>query len=179
MNVDCLLNSPYRFYFAIAGGGTGAIQTLTENGGASGVFIGAVIHYDFDELSQYIGYSPEKACSEHVAKSLAERAAWTVLCRVDNGKCIGIGATSVLSKRCGEHKIFVTVLSTNFQYTYKLTLKPFRARHIEERIASDFILWCVMKTLQLTNFSFIGSLHPDDSLEIVEQYRKTETSGYL
>lgn len=59
---------------AITGGGTGAIGHLLENGEASKWLNEVVVPYSRESLIDYLGYEPEKYCSEETARAMAMQA---------------------------------------------------------------------------------------------------------
>jgi len=53
--VENILKSKAKLYLSLTGGGFGSIPMLTENGGASSVFLGARIPYSSEELRTVVG----------------------------------------------------------------------------------------------------------------------------
>lgn len=98
--IECNRN----IYMAITGGGTRAISKLLENGGASGVFMGANIPYAELDLAVFIDTWVQrnvwKCCSEETAKNMADSA--LEKCKsmsiIDEHLNVGLGCTAVLSR---------------------------------------------------------------------------------
>lgn len=149
--INEMLASNRKLFISLTGGGSSCLQMLTENGGSSNMFLGAVIPYNDDELSFYIG-SHGKSVSREVALRLStvgyNRPIADTL--VDGVECVGIGSTASLVKagteREGrEHKAFIAVAVFNKDGITKrecveITLNEKRTRKQEEDIIAEAIL---------------------------------------
>jgi hypothetical protein len=121
-----------KLYFAITGGGTGAIYEFLRHGGASSVFLGSITPYSEKALTEFIDSEPIKTCSEGVAINMAHAAREAcIYLGATNTEAIGVGVTCSLAKstpeRAGrEHKAYITVGSKDFNSTQHLILKATR-----------------------------------------------------
>lgn len=151
--IEEMLQSKRKLFLAITGGGSGAITKLLENGGASDMFLGAIIPYCHRELTDIVG-STDKAVSSRVALLLStaayNRAIIDEFTAGPGRECVGIGATCSLAKtgkeREGrEHKVFIAVTimtsdSKEKRECVEVTLKTKRTRKEEEDVVSNLIL---------------------------------------
>jgi nicotinamide mononucleotide (NMN) deamidase PncC len=130
-----------KLYFAITGGGTGAIYEFLRHGGASDVFVGATIPYDSNHLDDFLGgwneTIPEKACSEETAEKLAYAAFKEAKVITTNpafsteNQAIGIGVTCSLAKATKEregreHNAYIAIRSKEFGFVKHLSPKSTR-----------------------------------------------------
>jgi len=150
-SIEEILKSNRKLYIAITGGGTSVIPTLLENGGASEIFLGAIVPYHPDELKDVIG-SFDKAVSKKTAMLLSltafNKRISDIL--VDNVECVGIGVTASLAKngaeRAGrEHKACIGVSIIKFDKSTKreyleIIFGEKRTRKEEEDILAELIL---------------------------------------
>lgn len=151
--IDEILTSKRKLFLAITGGGTAAIPLLLQNGGASDVFLGAIVPYCHKELMDVVG-STDKTVSERVALLLSgtayNRAIADDFTEGPGKECVGIGATSSLVKNTKEregreHKVYLAVsiietIGKSKQETVEVTLKANRTRKEEEDVVSNLIL---------------------------------------
>src|SRR5438128_4831503 len=80
---------------AITGGGTGAIAQLLRVPGGSRLLLEAIVPYDGQSLTAFLGFSPAHASSGETAVALAERARDRAAMFARAGTAIvGLGATA-------------------------------------------------------------------------------------
>ncbi len=82
-----------RIFLACTGGGAGAQQMIWRAPGCSEYFAGAVFPYGEDQIDDFLGFRPERFCSEDTAIDLAMAAymrAWN-----GTGAAYGVGLTAV------------------------------------------------------------------------------------
>jgi nicotinamide mononucleotide (NMN) deamidase PncC len=149
--IDEMLKSNKKLYLSITGGGSRAISMLLENGGASDMFLGAVVPYSHTELTDLVG-STDKAVCERTAMLLSLTAYNRNIADelIDGMSCVGVGATSSLVKADGEregreHKVHLYVsIITSEGHTNRecaeITLKDTRSRKDEEDVVANLIL---------------------------------------
>lgn len=88
-----------KFVLAITGGGTGALVSMLQDGGASKWLLEANVPYSKEAIIAYTGYKPEHFCSRDQALNLAVQSylrAHKYAKPDDATQLIGIGATSRL-----------------------------------------------------------------------------------
>lgn len=164
MIVDKILQSKNKLYLAIAGGGLSVLGTLTENGGAGHVFMGARTPYDFNDLVDIVG-NQHKAVSQKTAQLLSSYITKTPLSdslpKLEDNTyfCLGIGVTCSLVKRNErkgrEHRIILSTCeiyyeSNKYLDMIDITLVESRTRKQEEDLVANLILAMADCRLNLT-----------------------------
>lgn len=91
--INEIINGKNKFSLAITGGGTRAISYLLENGGASSVFLGALVPYANSMLKTYTYAKYEKAVSIDAARAMLD---WSRYGNTENH--YSISSTSSLAK---------------------------------------------------------------------------------
>lgn len=69
--VDKIQKLNKRLSLAITGGGSEVISDILKYGGSSKIFIDAYVPYSMNSMIDYIGYKPDKFCSEETARRMA------------------------------------------------------------------------------------------------------------
>lgn len=131
---------------AVTGGGSGAIAALLQTPGASSSVLAAVVPYSPLALQNWLGGTPDQACSERTARAMAmaafERA--RSFSSADPRKLLGIGVTaSLVSNRPkrGPHRIHAAWQSADTTTVFSVELsKGERSRAEEEQVATDLVL---------------------------------------
>lgn len=156
-------------YLSITGGGLGSVGMLTENGGASSVFVGASIPYNQEVLTSMVGPLAQ-AVTPKVARLLSlypfnQPFTFNFNEGEDGSEdcpdyCVSIGVTASLAKagveREGrEHKVYIHVGSFNtdeFKHleSIGIHLKDKRTRLEEETLLNKLILSLADCRLNLT-----------------------------
>jgi nicotinic acid mononucleotide adenylyltransferase len=143
--VDKINQSPYKAFFAIAGGGQSFIGDYCNISGASQTVIGAIIPYSQVVFEKFIKGKVDTFASPEGSRKLAVASFNECLgAGVDFDNAIGIGASSAVGKdheRNGRvHKIHVTVHCAKFTQTNSLFLQAGRTREEEDAMISKLIL---------------------------------------
>jgi hypothetical protein len=162
--VKSIIEGQNLLYLSITGGGLGSIGMLTENGGASSVFVGASVPYSQEVLASMIG-SLAQAVTPKVARLLSlypfnQPLAFNFGEEGDPNYCVSIGVTASLAKagteREGrEHKVYIHVGSfdnNEFKHleSIGIQLKDKRTRLEEETLLNKLILSLADCRLNLT-----------------------------
>ncbi|QDU91510.1 hypothetical protein Pla175_49390 [Pirellulimonas nuda] len=151
---------PGRCVLAVTGGGSRAVSRLLSVPGASRTVLEAVVPYAASALGEFLGETPESACSERTARRLA-MAAWRRACRLapeHAEQLVGIGCTAGLStdrQRRGARRFWIAAQTGTRTAVYGLELgaKP-RSRSEEEDLAADRLLALLAHALGLTEFVY-------------------------
>jgi nicotinamide mononucleotide (NMN) deamidase PncC len=134
---------------AATGGGSGAISTLLQTPGASASVLAAVVPYASSALCDWLGGTPDQACSERTARAMAMAAFQRAreLSDAEPRQLRGIGTTASLASnrpKHGPHRIHVAWQSATATVVQSLELtKGARTRAEEESIASQLTLSAV------------------------------------
>jgi len=151
--------APGKVVIAVTGGGSTAVARLLAVPGASGTLIEATVPYDVDALADYLGGSPDQACSGKTARALAMVAFQRARRFEQNGQPLfGIGCTAALvtdRARRGGDRCYVAVQSLTETREYSLTLsREGRDRSSQESMCADLILAAIATAFAL------GSIEP-------------------
>ncbi len=145
-----------QIVIAVTGGGSGAISALLQTPGASRTILEAIVPYSFAALTDWIGATPEKACSAATARAMAMAAFMRARKLAPDAApetWLGVGATASLATdrpKRGErrgHVAFQTYDRT-FEAEYSLDDLP-PLRESDERFAASQTLAVVAKGCQL------------------------------
>lgn len=115
-----LLTKESRIYVVATGAGAGLQKLLWDVPGISKVLVGAEFPYAQEALDRFLGYTPEKYCSEETAVAMAMEA----YCRAykpDGAPAVGAGiSASVASNSAhrGDHRVFVAMVNHRTVRTY-------------------------------------------------------------
>lgn len=121
-----------RVFLACTGAGAGAQAEIWKTPGCSSYFAGAVFPYAHDQLQEFLGFAPERACSADTALELAMaayRRAWR-----PGAEAIGIGLTAVVAstrEHRADHRIHGAVMTREGVYACQVVLE--KASGIEAR----------------------------------------------
>ncbi len=137
-------NTPYKAFFAIAGGGQSFIGDYCRIFGASKTVVGCIIPYDKTVFEKFVGGSVDKFASSEAARKLATASyRECVKAGVDNQYAIGIGAASSVvqenERPDREHKIYVAGHTENKTVVLKAILKQGRTRLEEDSFVAGMI----------------------------------------
>jgi nicotinic acid mononucleotide adenylyltransferase/nicotinamide mononucleotide (NMN) deamidase PncC len=155
--IEQLHASPWRAVLAITGGGSAAISQLASVPGASNTLLEATVPYAEVALAEYLGFTPESACSERTARALA-MAAFQRGRKLagDHEALIGLGATASLAStrpKRGEHRVHIAWQTLNEMGVYSVILtKGARERAAEEALTAEFILHALCTACDLAPF---------------------------
>lgn len=149
-----------KVVLAITGGGTEVIGNLLRRGGASSYFLEAVVPYATEALDNFLGFKPEKYCTERTARQMAHKC-YERACRygVSCSDALGIGVTAILGKPSGEregrqHYAYISIRTDgNFcSYLLKLNHPERKTREQEE--------FKLGQTIQALINTYIGDSFP-------------------
>lgn len=138
--VKSILESNYKFVFAITGGGTIAISEFLKYGGASKNLVSAVVPYSQEAFDRYVGHKPEKYCSPEASRLLAVKAWQNCIEATKTGPmAIGVGVTCSLTKNGSErpgrkHVAYITFHSEQTTKTVNLDLSNGKQTREEQEI---------------------------------------------
>ena len=130
----------------VTGGGTQALADVLAIPGASRTVLEALVPYNADSLTEFLGILPNQVVSIETAAALA-RAAYqraSTLHHEQEIPIVGVSCTAALvtdRPKKGEHRAHLGVSSSDQTRVYSLTLtKGARDRREEERVVSDLVL---------------------------------------
>jgi nicotinamide mononucleotide (NMN) deamidase PncC len=133
-----------KFIVAVTGGGASVVAELLAVAGASNTLLSAFIPYHEEELADYLGGSPDTACSSRTARALA-MVSWQRAQKLTQQVPVyGVGCTAALAtnrERRGEDRCFVAVQSAESTLEVSVTFdKSARSRQEEERLCCSLVL---------------------------------------
>jgi nicotinamide mononucleotide (NMN) deamidase PncC len=124
--VDKILEKgPLRIYFATTGGGAGLQNMLWRVPGISSVLVGAEFPYGTDALERFLGYQPDRYCSERTALAMAMES-YSRAFQFEGHKAIGMGLTAVAAtneEHRGNHRVHVAWFSDHGSKVITYTLR--------------------------------------------------------
>ena len=149
--IDQIHDSSLSIVTAATGGGVASISDLLLVPGASRTVIEALVPYSFPALSHLIGYPPDQAVSEEVAKQMAlaclRRAEELV---EGNTPLAGVACTAALvtdRQRRGDNRAHIAVATSEGMALTNIALeKDLNDRATEDRIVSDAVLRMIGNT---------------------------------
>ncbi|MEQ8209860.1 MAG: hypothetical protein RH917_08505 [Lacipirellulaceae bacterium] len=177
--VQAIHDGEFQAVLAVTGGGSGALSALLETPGASRTVLEAVVPYSAESLRQWIGGTPDQACSEATARAMA-MAAWMRAREfapdADPAKLIGLGSTASLATdraKRGDHRVHVALQTGAFTRTCKLSFDSDRKRPEEERLATCLILCLLAESAEVdcerVSIAIEEALQTDERLTKKEQ----------
>lgn len=152
---------------ALTGGGSRAVSELLSVPGASRWLTEVSIPYAASALAEWIGATPEQACSSATARAMAVAAwcrarRWAESAAGARGRVWGLGATCSLASdrpKRGAHRVHVAAHTREKTLDLQVTLtKGARTRAEEEEFAARLVLGLLGKLAELTEFWSIPSL---------------------
>ena len=152
--IDQIHDSSLSIVIAATGGGVASISDLLLVPGASRTVIEALVPYSFPALSHLIGYPPDQAVSEEVAKQMAlaclRRAEELV---EGNTPLAGVACTAALvtdRQRRGDNRAHIAVATSEGLALTNIALeKDLNDRATEDRIVSDAVLGMIGNTAKV------------------------------
>ncbi len=144
--IESFHRSGCELVLAVTGGGSGAISALLEVPGASAVVLEAIVPYSAAALADWLGGTPDQACSEDAARAMAmasfERARRLSTTPPDAVRGIGVTASLATTRaKRGAHRVHVAWQSANRTVVESVELeKGARSRDEEEAVASALVL---------------------------------------
>jgi nicotinic acid mononucleotide adenylyltransferase/nicotinamide mononucleotide (NMN) deamidase PncC len=159
--IELLFNSGFHAAFAIAGGGTGAVQSLLSTPGASRFVSDVRIPYSASALADFLGEAPEHFVCPQTAWRMAAKAYETA--RREGARAMGVACTAALTtdrERRGDDRAFIAIKTATSETLYSLYMSSF-GRTGQERLLSD---WLLRLTSQIAGTEkcllFPGSFNP-------------------
>ena len=152
--IDQIHDSSLSIVIAATGGGVASISDLLLVPGASRTVIEALVPYSFAALSHLIGYPPDQAVSEEVAKQMA----LACLRRAEelaegNTPVAGVACTAALvpdRQRRGDNRAHIAVATSEGLALTNIALeKDLNDRATEDRIVSDAVLGMIGNTAKV------------------------------
>jgi nicotinamide mononucleotide (NMN) deamidase PncC len=152
---------------AITGGGSGAIAELLRIPGGSKLLLEALVPYDARALDDFLGTTPEQACSEETAAAMADRAQQRAGALAHPGaRSIGLGATASLASdrpKKGDHRFHIAVASASGVDLVSVVLaKGQRERAEEEDVVARAIVLSLARACAVPAPTVETLLGPDD-----------------
>ena len=152
--IDQIHDSSLSIVIAATGGGVASISDLLLVPGASRTVIEALVPYSFPAISHLIGYPPDQAVSEEVAKQMAlaclRRAEELV---EGNTPVAGVACTAALvtdRQRRGDNRAHIAVATSEGLALTNIALeKDLNDRATEDRIVSDAVLGMIANTAKV------------------------------
>ena len=149
--IDQIHDFSLSIVIAAKGGVVASISDLLLVPGASRTVIEALVPYSFPALSHLIGYPPDQAVSEEVAKQMAlaclRRAEELV---EGNTPLAGVACTAALvtdRQRRGDNRAHIAVATSEGMALTNIALeKDLNDRATEDRIVSDAVLRMIGNT---------------------------------
>ncbi len=170
-----LLKKDISLVMAITGGGAGAIDLLTKNGGASKILLEAHVPYSAKASSEYAGKEPEHFCSRDHALNLAVSSYNRARAHSTGKPCVGLGSTARLRINHGGREgrvdeAWVAIHDDENTRTYHVSM-PYGWRHSQERLLSEIILRKLEDAVGIDNsYDVTTQLGKADSYEDYEKY---------
>ena len=152
--IDQIHDSSLSIVIAATGGGVASISDLLLVPGASRTVIEALVPYSFPAISHLIGYPPDQAVSEEVAKQMA----LACLRRAEelaegNTPVAGVACTAALvtdRQRRGDNRAHIAVATSEGMALTNIALeKDLNDRATEDRIVSDAVLGMIGNTAKV------------------------------
>jgi nicotinamide mononucleotide (NMN) deamidase PncC len=148
-----LNRSPWQGVFYLTGGGSGLLAELLGTPGASKTVLEVVVPYAQSSLTELLGKSPDQACSDATARTLAMAAfqrARHLSTSQESEHTFGLGCTASLatdrSKR-GKHRAHIALQTQAATYTAHLQLEGDRAS--EEQSLVDMLWHALGRSLDI------------------------------
>ena len=152
--IDQIHDSSLSIVIAATGGGVASISDLLLVPGASRTVIEALVPYSFPAISHLIGYPPDQAVSEEVAKQMALACLRRAEELVEvNTPVAGVACTAALvtdRQRRGDNRAHIAVATSEGLALTNLALeKGVNDRATEDRIVSDAVLRMIGNTAKV------------------------------
>jgi len=116
--------SKRRIYIAATGAGAGAQADIWRVPGCSAYFAGACFPYGHDQLEDFLGFAPERACCEDTSIEMAMMAYYRAWQPGTDAVGVGLsGAVASAKPRKGENRIHVALMTAEgvraYHYGYE------------------------------------------------------------
>ena len=152
--IDQIHDSSLSIVIAATGGGVASISDLLLVPGASRTVIEALVPYSFPAISHLIGYPPDQAVSEEVAKQMALACLRRAEDLVEtNTPVAGVACPAALvtdRQRRGDNRAHIAVATSEGLALTNIALeKGVNDRATEDRIVSDAVLRMIGNTAKV------------------------------
>ena len=138
---------PDKGVFVIAGGGLGMLDNLLRTPGASNTVLEGIVPYSEESMNMFLGFKPEKSCSEETAKYLATEALYKA--GFYDGS-FGFAMTSTLTttwKKKGDCRTHIAYIDENKTQTWNFIHNKGYDRKQQETMVSKYGLHCLYEVL--------------------------------
>lgn len=166
--IEAIHSAPLQLVLAVTGGGTSAIGQLLAVPGGSRTLLEARVPYCELALAEWLGATPEQACSERTARAIAMAAFARGRQLASNpGRTTGIGVTAALATsrpKRGDHRVHVAWQTAGTTCSLSLVLeKGARTRDEEEQLAAELVLYALADAAELAP-SFTLEIKPAEKV---------------
>lgn len=156
---------------AITGGGSGAIAELLCVPGASRTVLEAIVPYDLGSLAEFLGRTPDHACSAETAAAMARQAlARAGRLAPDCTLRVGVGVTASLASdrpKHGDHRCHIAVIDDAGVEVISIVLeKGRRDRAVEEQLVTDGVVLALARACGVSVPDVRTILGPLDQLTV-------------
>ncbi len=138
-----LHRSAWQGVFSVTGGGSHLLSELLSTPGASATVLEATVPYSAAALRQLLGATPEQACSQATARSMAMAAFQRALeltsldpdAETEEQHLFGLACTASLAttrEKKGAHRAHIAIQSANATYTLDMSLSGSREAEEDE-----------------------------------------------
>lgn len=170
-----LLKKDISLVMAITGGGAGAIDLLTKNGGASNILLEAHVPYSAKASSEYAGKEPEHFCSRDHALNLAVSSYNRAKAHKTGKPCMGLGSVARLAvdneRKERVHEAWIAIHDDENTRTYHVSFPPKYWRMLQENFLSETILRKLEDANGIdTDYDFTTPVIRANSYDDYEQY---------
>mgnify|MGYP001823751362 CR=1 FL=1 len=132
--IEAIQSCGHKARLVVAGGGSGAVHALLSHPGASRFVVDVRIPYSPESLAEFLGETPESACSEETARRMAAKAL--------DGATLGVACTAALQtnrERRGADRAHVCFLTADAAFAQSLEI-PTGSRREQEAVLSGKLL---------------------------------------
>lgn len=161
-----------QMVLAVTGGGSQALSTLLTVSGASRTVLEATVPYSLAALTNWLGATPEHACSNRTARAMAmvawQRARHWRQLGTEPAELAGVACTASLASdhpKRGPHRIHAACQTSDATISCDVELmKGARSRREEEELAMRLILNLIASLCDCGETALDLQLHPGESL---------------
>lgn len=166
--IERILDSGFRASFAVAGGGSTALNALLTTPGASRFVDEARIPYSSKALERFLGRPVKKSCSIETAQKLAAVAFTNLEPRIPHPESripnpVSVSCTAALQtdrERRGNDRAFICIKTTDGEKLYALHFSK-TSREQQEVLLSDWLLVLIAQAVGAERSLMLpGSFNP-------------------
>jgi len=154
--IKAINDSPYMFCANITGGGTSFLSKYLAVKGGSNTLLNGSIPYGYSAIDDIIGYSPDRYCTDSVAKDLCLKAyekAHKYLQGEEDKLPVGIGVSCSIAsygeRKGRNHRFYIHIHTKLKTVKLSLILEQGMSREKEEELCRDLILSSLAKCCNL------------------------------